>query len=134
MIAKNSVAKPRQLVVLLAILLFCVPLNAQNNQTRFFSAYDHQALTVSTTAVGLDINKINATPTGTQAVGISVECSSGTTCPIRFYIDGTTAVTTAGTQVDYQSQMIIYSIDNIRRFSAIRSGTVDAILQIIYYR
>jgi len=121
-------------LVVFALVLSTGSIRAQNNTTRFFYQYDHETITVSTTAIGFTTAKVNAAPIGAQLVTVTIECASGTTCTTRFLADGTTPTSSVGQQVDYQYSFSIYGHDNIVRFLAIRSASTDSKYQVAYYR
>jgi hypothetical protein len=127
----------RILIAALALALISVPVRAQQvSTTNIFVAYDHEVLTVSTSAIGFTSTKV--TPTGVgytaQFVTISIECATGTSCTSRFLNDGGTPTTSIGVPVDYQYTMAIYGYTNIKNFLAIRSGSTDTKYQVVYYR
>lgn len=127
----------KKLLLLIAIIGLCTaPTLAQNNNTRFFTAYDHETITVSTSAVPLTASKVTPPSKAyrAEAVGITIECATGTSCPIRFLMDGGVPTSTVGTLVDYQYSMIVYNYDNILNFSMIRAGSTNATIQVVYYR
>lgn len=127
------------LFVMLGMLLPTVTLEAQNQTTRFFFACNYEDLTVDSTAGGVAFttSKIKSTAcgSGAQSVSFTVTCSTGTDCPIRIQLDGTTTVTTsAGLRLTSGQSATIYGLPNITNFRAIREGATSAVLNTIYYK
>lgn len=125
--------------LILLTLLFCafsLTGSAQNNTTRFFIAYDYENLTVDDTVGGVAFtaSKINASDGPANSVTFTVDCASGTDCPIRMTIDGTAPTTSVGLRIVYGQSVTIYSITNIRAFRAIREGATSAVINVQYFR
>lgn len=115
-------------------------LSAQNNTTVFRVAYTYENLTVDNTAGGVPFTSTKVTSTtniinSAQLITFTIDCASGTTCPIRMMVDGATTVTTSvGFRADYQQSISLFGHDNIVRFRAIREGATSAILNVTYWR
>lgn len=126
----------RKFLLTFLFIVTSTTLIAQDNTTRFFHAFNHETLTLSSTALGFTPSKYNPGlgQVGASLAIITVECSSGSSCPSRFTLDGTTATTTVGQTIDYQYILSVYGFDNITRFSAIQSGSTAAVFQVVYYR
>lgn len=111
----------------------------QNTTTRFFFAYDYENITIDNTAGGKAFtatkiqNASNPVETA-QLVTFTVDCTSGTDCPIRFTLDGTAPTTSVGMRVVYGQSVSIYALSNIIAFRAIREGATSAIINVTYFR
>lgn len=123
------------------VLFVCLPLVgiAQNNTTRFFIPYDFGNLTVDSTSGGVPFPAAKVTntsdPVETAAlVTFSVSCSSGTSCNVRFTVDGTAPTTTVGILLQYGQIVNIYQHNAIENFRAIKEGATDAVLNVQYFR
>ena len=92
------------------------------NQFLQSSPKGYQQLTVSTTAVGLTL------PTGAQRAVIHIEAQ-----PIRYRDDGTDPTSTVGVLVKADVSFELNSLLSLRQFKAIRSGSVDATVNVVYY-
>jgi len=95
-----------------------------------FEAFDYESKIVSTTAVGLTGAKIspsNASPA--QAAFITVETAS-----IRFRLDGATPTATEGHLAEAGDALLLYGINTLRSFQAIRATTTDAMIRITFLR
>jgi hypothetical protein len=126
-------------LIFLFIVLFSVGLTAQSNTTTFRIAYEFENLTVDATAGGVAFDEDKVTnpnnPVETaQLVTFSVSCSAGTTCNIRFTVDGTAPTTTIGMLLQYGQIVSIYQHNNIVAFRAIKEGATDAVLNVQYFR
>ena len=127
------------LLTLVLVLSSVTGAKAQNNTTRFFIAYDYENLTVDTTVGGVPFTASKVTNSSNpietaQLVTFTVACSSGTSCPVRFTIDGTAPTTSVGLRIDYGTTVSIYNLTNISAFRAIREGATSAILNVTYLR
>lgn len=103
---------------------------------RYATAYDYEAITVSTTAVGLTSTKVTPsdaanTPAHGKAfeVFISVETNG-----IRYRIDGTDPTASEGHPVASGEAITITGYNNIRRLKMIRSGAADAAVKVTFFR
>lgn len=127
----------RNVLLRVAILVLAtLSLSAQNTTTRFFIAYDYENLTIDSTVggVGFTVSKINASDGPANQVTFTIDCSAGTTCPIRMTADGTAPTTSVGMRADYQQSVTIYSRTNITAFRAIQEGGTSAIINVQFYR
>jgi len=122
-------------IILSLILILVLPtiIIAQNNTTRFFVAYDYENLTVDTTVGGVSFDSTIVGSTA-QSVTFTVACASGSSCPIRFTLDGTAPTTSVGLRADFEQSVTIYSNTNIKAFRAIREGATSAVLNVTYFR
>jgi hypothetical protein len=123
------------LLVLGIILIPYHATKAQESITRFFYAYNHETITVSTSAIGFTSSLINpgAGKPGANLAIVTVECASGTSCLNRFTLDGTTPTSSVGQQMDYEYILNVYGNANITKFQAIRSSSTNAVYQVVYY-
>lgn len=126
----------RKAILIGLLCALALPLNAQNNTTRFFIAYDYENITVDNTAGGkaFTASKVRASDGPANKVEFTVDCASGTDCPIRYTMDGTAPTTSIGMRAVYRDTVIIYSLTNITAFRAIREGATSAIINVQYYR
>lgn len=112
---------------------------AQSSQTRFFTAYTHDASAIAVTNSAVGLTALNLTPASgdyrAELVIFTVECAGGVTaCPLRYTVDGTTPTTTKGNLIDYGYTLSIYNYDNTSKFKAIRTGATSGSIQATYYR
>lgn len=127
--------------ILLSLLAFSpiIKLEAQASTTRFYFAYDYGNVTVDATVGGVPFPATDlawtSNPVNTaQLVTFTIDCAAGTTCPIRFTIDGTVPTTSVGMRADYQTTISIFNRPNLVNFRAIREGATSAILNVTYQR
>ena len=126
--------------VVLFFLLIPTTLDAQNNQTRFFIAYDFANLTVDATAGGVPFPADSLVDPAAPAINVaqlvtfSVSCASGTDCNARFTVDGTAPTTTVGVLVQYGQIISIFNQPNLNAFRAIRAGATSAVFNVQYFR
>ncbi len=116
------------IAVILVVSLSSV--RAQNNTTRYYTAFDYENVTVSNTAIGFTAAKATAA----NSVIFTIGCSSGTTCTIKFTTNGTTPTTSIGLQGNYADSVTIYNTDNIRAFRAIRGTSTDAVINVQFLK
>lgn len=91
-------------------------------------AYDYEAVTVSTSAVGLTAAKYNSkTSPGKKYALIVVESN-----PIRWRMDGSNPSSTEGIPQVASDVVILVGASAIAKFRAIRSGAADATLRVTY--
>ena len=130
----------KRILVICALLVLALPLNAQNSTTRFFVACEYENVTIDSTAggIGFTAAEYNATEcggtNGAASVTFTVACASGTDCPIRMTLDSTAPTTSVGMRAIYGQSVTIYSITNIKTFRAIREGATSAVLNVQYFR
>ena len=128
----------KKLFTLVMLVLVTSTLAAQNSTTRFFFAYQYGNLTVDGTSGGVPFPAakvdVVATPMNSaQLVTFTVACASGTTCVVRFTLDGTAPTTTVGMRAFYGDTVSIYSHTSIVAFRAIRESD-SAVLNVTYFR
>jgi hypothetical protein len=128
-------------IALIAIILLIIPASnhAQNLTNRFFFAYADESLTIDNTSggIGFTASKITSTSgpgLSAQSATFTINCTSGTSCPIRMTIDGTAPTTTVGLRADYGQSVTIYAQTNIVNFRAIREGSTSAKIDVSYAR
>lgn len=104
----------------------------------FTESISYEAVTVSTTAVGLTSSKYkDATEFGrnnARAAFISVDGTAGTN-DIRFTFDGTTPVggaTPTGHLLQAKQSYLLKGLGNISKFKMIRDGGTDAKVHVTY--
>lgn len=134
----------KKLFISLSLIAFffapSITLTAQTQTTtRFFVAYDYGNVTIDNTAGGVpfpstDLSWTSEPLNTAQLVSFTIDCSAGTTCPIRFTVDGTAPTTSVGMRADYQQTIQIYNRVNLVNFRAIREGATSAILNVTYWR
>jgi len=127
------------LVILAGLLILPATLVAQQNTTRFFIPYDFGNLTVDTTSGGVPfpaakVTNPNDPVESANLVTFSVSCASGTSCNIRFTLDGTAPTTSVGILLQYGAVISIYQHNAIENFRAIREGATSAVLNVQYFR
>jgi hypothetical protein len=104
-------------------------------------AYDHEAITVSTSALGLTSTKI----TVVASIGGAVESQyqnvkhadealiTTETDKVRFRLDGTNPTSSTGHELAAGDTLIVSGWKNIQAIRFIRSGSADATLRCTYY-
>lgn len=88
------------------------------------TAYDHEQITVSTTAVGFTATKYRPTSADARRA-TKVVVTVDPTNPIRYTLDGTTPTSSVG-HYAVATQFVLEGYDNIKNFKAIRQGASDA--------
>lgn len=100
---------------------------------RYGQAYDHEAITISTTAIGFTSTKVvpdnDQNPRPAFEAYVTVE-----TDKVRYRLDGTDPTSTTGHELAAGDTLTITGTNNIRRAKFIRSGTGDATLRVTYSR
>lgn len=92
-----------------------------------------EQLTVSNTAVGLTATKF--APNGLQDLNLATYAVADVeTNNIRYRDDGAAPTSTVGQPALAGAQIQLVGAQALRDFQAIRSGAVDATLEISYYR
>ncbi len=125
----------KSILTFLAFALLIGPISGQTNSTtRYYSAYSSETLTIAGTALGYTASKLHVSGSQNQAnaTQFRVECATGTTCPIRYTVDGTTPTSTVGSLLQYGDTVIIYGIQSNTAFRAIRTTSVSATLYVTY--
>jgi len=90
-------------------------------------AFNYEAVTVSSSAVGLTSTKYNPSGHKAQVAFITVEDAQ-----IRFRYDGTDPTSSEGHIADVGDVIKIEGYDNIANFKAIRTGSSDATIRVTY--
>lgn len=124
-------------ILLSILLLSSLTGRAQNNTTRFFYAYTYENITIDGTSGGkaFTASKVTGNETSTaDSATFTIDCSSGTTCPIRMTLDGTAPTSSVGMRADYQQSITIYGHSNLVAFRAIRESSTSAIINVTYFR
>lgn len=128
-------------VLFAAIIILLIPAHnhAQNLTNRFFFAYADESITIDNTAggIGFTASKITSTSgpgLSAQSATFTINCTSGTSCPIRITLDGTAPTTTVGMRADYGQSVTIYAQTNLVNFKAIREGSTSAKIDVQYFR
>ena len=126
----------KKFIFILVVALFTIPLQAQNNTTRFFFSYGYEAVTVADSAIGFTAAKITPPNVSYRAamVSVKIECAASTPCDSRFTMDGTTVTTLVGTLLSDGDSFVIYGYENILAFRAIRTGADSASYRVNFYR
>ncbi len=130
---RNKVKKIMAGLVLGVALLS--PVAALAQITRY--AYAYEQLTVSSTAVGFTASKVKSTTTAinqANQVVFSVNCASGTTCILRYTIDGTTPTASVGLRALYGDTIKIDGYGNNTLFRGIRETSTDVKLDVAFLR
>src|ERR1022692_1898929 len=126
------------LICALALLITTPLLIAQQNSTiQFFYAYDHETITVSSTALPFTASKVTSPTISTNSsnyVTFTVNCASGTSCVLRFLTDGGTPTASLGLRAPYGTIVQIYNHTDITKFSGIRETSTDVKLDVQYAR
>lgn len=98
-------------------------------------AYAHEQVTVSSTATSLTAGKVNASTINRAQLAImTINCASGTSCVLRFTIDGTTPTASLGLRALYGDTITISANSNIAGFKGIRETSTDVVLDVTYLR
>ena len=89
-------------------------------------AQDYEAITVSTTAIGITVSKMKSSLYGScTGAFITVEGAN-----IRFRLDGTDPTTTEGHMLINGQNITLSSISDVGKFRAIRDDATDATLRV----
>ncbi len=118
----------RKFLLLLTIL--CFVFLGVNSSFAVLKAYDYEQITVSSTAVGLTTSKIEPA-NGPRAAKVLIYVSGA---QIRFRVDGTDPTSTSGMVIDAGSYFEVIGYHDISNFKAIRTGSTDATLDVIYFK
>ena len=131
----------RKLFIALLFIFMCassanVPLQAQSSTTtQFMSAYAYEDITVANSAIGFTASNLSSiNGPGARAATFSVTCSSTTTCPITFRVDGGTPTAGNGLQADYEFTVTVYNLPNLKNFLAIRTTSTSAVIHVTYFQ
>lgn len=90
-------------------------------------AFNYEAVTVSSSAVGLTSTKYNPSGHKAQVAFITVEGAQ-----IRFRYDGTDPTSSEGHLFSPGDVLELIGFENIENFKAIRVGSTDATLRVTY--
>jgi len=90
-----------------------------------YAASTDEVITISTTAIGLTSAKITSS---TSYVICTLE-----TAQIRFRVSDANPTSTVGHILDVGKTLELTTIDDIRKFKAIRTGSTDGSLTCSYY-
>lgn len=134
----------RKIFLTFAILFACALLEGpilsaqQNSTTIFRHAYVLEDLTISSSSTPFTASKVTSSNNpldSANMVVFRVNCASGTSCILRFTMDGvTTPTTTVGLRAAYLDTVTLYSHDNIVAFRGIRETSTDVIIDVQYFR
>jgi len=91
--------------------------------------FDHETITVSSSAVGLTQSKFSNYLSSKLRAFITCEGAQ-----IRFWLDGTAPTSTDGHLLEAGQNLTIDSPDALTKFKAIRTGTTDATLRVSYFK
>lgn len=106
-------------------------------------AVDHEAITVSTSAIGLTAGKLTTANLANAVSGeqsyievkrVSKALITVETDLVRFRIDGTNPTSSTGHQLSAGDSLEISGFQNLTNIRFIRSGAADATIRITYYR
>ena len=107
-----------------------MPLSIQPITGADLVAFDHEAVTVATTAIGFTTGTI-APATGRPAHRALVTLETG---QIRFTYDSTTPSTTVGHLLEIGDTLVIEGISNVAAFRAIRTGATSGAIKCTFER
>lgn len=128
----------RNFFIPLFLLIACVSSGAAVvTQSPVRVAYDNETLTIAGTAAGFTTSKITPTTNPQNAAQVAVftvNCSSGTTCILRFFVDGSVPTASAGMRALYGDTVSISGRDNVVNFKAIRETGTSVVLDVQYFR
>lgn len=115
------------------LLSSCIASFAQcPGDTGGMGAFNHEALTISTTALSLTASTYGAgTVSGSGASRAILEIENDT---LRYLTTGAAPTSSVGIQLGAGSIIYLCNPGEIARFRAIRSGSTDAKIQASYYR
>jgi hypothetical protein len=122
--------KKISILVLIFALLTPTILTAQT--VRF--AYTFGQQTISSTATALTSTKVTSGSNQANVVVFTVNCASGTSCVLRFTIDGTTPTASLGLRALYGDTVSIIGYNNNKLFKGIRETSTDVIIDVVYLR
>ncbi len=124
-------------VLLLSFILFSIPLSAQTKV--IYTAYQSETLTIDATAGGIffTVAKVQS-PTdvtiNAEVAQFTVNCASGTSCVLRFTIDGSTVTTSHGFRALYGDNVTITGHANIMAFRGLRETGTSCVIDATYSR
>ena len=120
------------LSILLVLAILVTPTLVYGQTIRF--AYQFGQQTVSSTAVGFTTSKLRSGSNQANVVVFTVNCASGTTCVLRFTINGTTPTASLGMRALYGDTVSITGYSNNAAFRGIRETSTDVVLDVTYMR
>ncbi len=121
----------RKLISTFVLLVALLPVAVSAQVIRY--AYTSEQLTVSNTAVGFTAAKLRQSPIQqANKVTFTVNCASGTTCVLRFTIDGTTPTASLGLRALYGDTVTIEGFKNNLTFLGIRETSTDVKLDVTF--
>jgi hypothetical protein len=129
--------RKKLIYTILGAFLLPTTIYAQNNTTRFFPQFAKETLTISSTALPFtsSVYRSTSNPVNTaQIATFTVTCASGTSCAIRFWIEGSTPTSAQGLRAAYGDSVTVYGLQTITNFRAIREISTDAIIDVTYGR
>jgi hypothetical protein len=123
----------RKFISILIILgIISGPVMAQ----AIYIPYDFETLTISSSALPFTASKITGTDPLNFAVYtvFTVNCASGTSCILRFTVNGTTPTASVGMRALYGDSVTIMGRTSVFRFRGIRENATDVIIDVTYFR
>jgi hypothetical protein len=96
------------------------------------NAYDSEAITVSTTAIGFAAAKIKSESNGTIHPISAVFSTED--ADIRISTDGTDPTASVGLLIETGTIVAIKGESDIRNFKAIRDAGTDAVINVTYFK
>jgi hypothetical protein len=128
----------RKLLLIVGLIFLCASSTSEaqsSTTTQFMSAYAYEDITVSNSAIGFTASNLSSiNGPGARAATFSVTCSSTTTCPITFRVDGGTPTAGNGLQADYEFTVTVYNLPNLKNFLAIRTTSTSAVIHVTYFQ
>ena len=102
----------------------------------FAQQSDRVYVAVSTAAVGFTQATIEPSGSAYRAelASFRVECASTSPCPVRLRYTGSAATSALGYELDDGDSRTLKGWDNIDNASWIRSGSNDAVIDVIFHR
>jgi hypothetical protein len=126
----------RQLLLTSLIVPAIIAPTFAQQSDRVYVAFDDEALAVSTAAVGFTQATIEPSGSAYRAelASFRVECASTSPCPVRLRYTGSAATSALGYELDDGDSRTLKGWDNIDNASWIRSGSNDAVIDVIFHR
>ena len=121
--------------ILFICIIFSVSVSAQSTD-RIYFAFADEALAVSSAAVNFTQATIEPASSAFRAelAVFRVECASTSPCPVRLRYEGTDATAALGYELDEGDSRSLTGWENIDNASFIRSGSNDAVIDVIFHR
>ena len=123
----------KKIIVSIALIAILLP-NIAIAQGIVRFAYTFGQLTVSSTAVPFAAAKLKSGANQANVIVMTVSCASGTSCVLRFTIDGTTPTASLGMRALYGDTVSIIGYNNNALFKGIRETSTDVVLDVTYMR